>query len=110
MDLVPRRSVVRGAGFDGEGVDVGFHEIPDGVVNEPMSFQRRKPGKFVRDQRHPEVPLAIPGTGVAGMQMALIFNFKRVDPEGPAQAAVDLCNPVGSHGNTYLKGLTMTSA
>jgi hypothetical protein len=61
-----------------------------------------------------EMPAAIPGASVPGVQVALVRDLKDVRLKGRLQPAPDRCHPVFRsacrHGMTCTKGFTLTEA
>ena len=59
----------RGAGMDGQGVDVAVHQRPQGGINLAVPGQRGQAGKGAADDADLEMATAVAGTGVAAETM-----------------------------------------
>lgn len=96
------------AGLDAERVDVGFHQIADGIVDEAVTLQRPEAGEASGDDPHVEMPAAVFRACVSDMLVALVDDLE----VGRLQRRVNACPDLGDagvvHGRTFLKGLTST--
>jgi hypothetical protein len=90
-------------------VDVGLHQIADGVVDEAMTLDRFQAGEFARDDSDPKVPAPIPGAGMSLVQVALVDNVHILRLQSGSQSRPDFHDAVCVHGSTSLKGFTVTS-
>ncbi len=97
-----------GAGFDAQGVDVGFHEVANGFVDQAVFLDRTEVGEVARFDPHAEVTAPVASTGVAFMQMAFIDDLKLGRFKCLAEALPDFIHAFLVHGSTRLKGLTTT--
>lgn len=73
-----------------------------------MSLQTVQAGEVFGHDTHLEVAAPIPGAGVAGMKMRLIFNEKFRRLESTLEPFAYCLLPGFRHGSTNLKGLTVT--
>lgn len=105
-----RTSVVRGRSFgvDAERVDVGLHQVADGVVDESVTLQWAEPAKTVRGNADVKVAAAIASAGVPNVLVALIGDLEPRRSQGRFDALPDPGNTVFAHGSTCLNGLTVT--
>ena len=88
-------------------MNVTGHEVAQSLVNKPVTLDSTQSVEFVRHDCNLEVPFSFPGSGMAGMQMALILDEYLVGGERPVQQALYLGAAVRCHGRTRLKGFTM---
>ena len=91
-------------------MDIGSHEITEGLVNQSVSRYRAKSFESLRHDSDVEVPLAFLCSGVSGVQMTLVLDQQLGGIERGLQAPLDLRGSGRLHGNTRLKGLTVTRA
>ncbi|CAN5604593.1 hypothetical protein BH23PSE2_BH23PSE2_08150 [soil metagenome] len=85
-----------------------------------MPLQRRQTGESVADDLDVEMPAAIPGTGVAGMAVAIVAHLEPAWRERLLQGRADRIDALfarqwsarrfGVHGNTGRNGRTSTRA
>lgn len=90
-------------------MDVGLHECAESVEDHAMSFERPASLEFGRHYCYLKMTSTILGTGMTGMQMALVFHLQFRWPEDFAEPRFNQGNPVLAHGNTLRNGLTTTS-
>ena len=55
-------------------MDVRFHQRAQRVIDHSMPLQRATAFESVRDDSDVEMPSTIPGTFVAGVQVALVLD------------------------------------
>jgi hypothetical protein len=53
-------------------MNVGLHEVADGLVDEAVALQGLKASESVRYHSHPEMPTAVAGPGMTLMQVTLV--------------------------------------
>ena len=91
-------------------VNLGFHQVAESVVHEPMPLDQRFSGKGVRHDADVKVPFAVLRTGMAGMQVALVLDQQIIGTECCSETFRDVLLTITPQGNTYLNGLTTTRA
>ena len=75
-----------------------------------MSLDERFVAECIRNDFHLEVAFAFTRAGVPDMQVALVFNLQRAGAERVFERFPNARDALGIHGNTCLKGLTVTFA
>ncbi len=73
-----------------------------------MTFDPRKSLELRRLDDYLEVATSVRCTGVAGMQVALIFHLQEVWLKRIPQSGFNRGNAFGCHGSALLKGLIVT--
>lgn len=84
------------------------HQFAQGVVDHPVTLQRRFSGKLPRDDQQAVVP-AFARTGVASMLCGIVDKFQSLGGqkgESFPQQRFNLCHA----GKAFLNGLIVTSA
>jgi len=101
---------VRCKGRNTQGMDIGLHQVAQRPVDQLMSLQRAHGSESLGDDVDAKVPATVPGTGVAGMQVAVICQFQGVRLQSCRQACPDPLEARGGHGSTFRKGRTSVEA
>jgi hypothetical protein len=96
--------------LDRQGVDIGLEQVCKGLMNHPMTLNSATPRKRRRHNPDREMPLPIPRTGVAGMQVALILDQQVDGRKRSRESCLDPVDTLATHGSTSLNGLTVTWA
>src|SRR5258707_6885333 len=65
---------VRRQCFYGERMNVGFHEVVDGGIDQPVAGDGGHPAKRLCNDSHPEMALAAGCTGIALVQITFILD------------------------------------
>lgn len=73
-------------------MDIGLHHGAKGLVDEPVSANPGLTLECAGDNRDPEVPATIPGTGVSGMQVTFVFDFEQFRIERRLQSLANRVN------------------
>ncbi len=102
------RCPARRSGGDAQRVNIGDHEVANGVVDEPVTLQWAQTGKFVGYDRDSKMAPPIPSARVPDMQMALIQDFEVIGLQRRDETAAYFLDAVSAHGSTRLNGLTAT--
>jgi len=78
VDLTEKSAVAasfcRRSGLDGYGMNIRFKQCGQGLVNQLMAFQCRKPGKHIGNDVNAEMSPTIAGAGMPGMFMAVVLD------------------------------------
>ena len=98
------------SGFDCQRVDIRVHEVSHGREYQPVALDWRQSLELITDDSDPKMAFAVPGPGMACMQMALVFHLKRCRLKSLGESLADFGDALCGHGSTSLKGLTMTLA
>ena len=79
------------------------------MINHLVALQAIRTRKMLGNYSDIEVASAIPGAGMAGVQMALILDLNRFRPESGCKSLANLlCAGQFAQGNTRLNGFTTT--
>jgi hypothetical protein len=90
-------------------MNIGFHQVPDRRVDEPVAGQRRQAPKRLRDYAHPEMAQAQGGAGMPHMVAAFVLDDELLWRETPRQNFPEEGRPLGAvQGSTCRKGSTST--
>jgi hypothetical protein len=92
-----RSELARCICLDREGMNVGLHELAQGLVHLSVAAEGRLARKDPRDDRHPEVSAAVPSAGMAGVKVALILYFEEFGLQGVKQQLPDHVNSLLVH-------------
>ena len=88
-------------------MDIGFHQVPDCRVHEPVALKRRQAPKRLGDNAHPEMAQAPRGAGVAQVLAAFILDAELLGRETARQDFPEPRCPLGAvQGSTGRKGST----
>ena len=86
----PARSArLRGAGVDRQGVDAARHQGVQGIIYEPMTGDPAEAFEAGAGDGDAEVA-ALAGTGMAGVQVAVVDNDERLRSERGTQGRLDV--------------------
>jgi len=86
----PARSArLRGAGVDCQGVDAARHQGVQGIIYEPMTGDPAEAFEAGAGDGDAEVA-ALAGTGMAGVQVAVVDDGERFGRERSAQGRLDV--------------------
>ena len=94
--------------LDSECVNVGLQQVSERIINHSMPLYATCRGETVGNDRYVEVPLAVLRSDVACVHMTLVFQQKFNRIKSLYEAGPDSTLPIHTHGNTGLKGLTIT--
>lgn len=86
-------------------MDVGNHQIPDGVVHEPVAAQWRQTGESSGHDQHREMPAPVSRACVSGMQAAVVDDLEALRVEC-LESLTKALRARRSHGSTRTNGLT----
>lgn len=89
-------------------MNIGLHHVMERLEYHAVTLDSTLAGKGVRNYPDLEMPLAVPGTRVALVQVALILNQDIHRRKCPLENALNAFCSVGRHGNTGLNGFTVT--
>jgi len=89
-------------------MNVRRHHRSQRFVDQAMALNSTAVSERIGNNLDFKMSSAILRTGMAGMQMALVLDDKRVGREGFAQLGFDPCGSVFGHGRTRLNGFTTT--
>ena len=95
---------------DAEGVNIGRHEIADGLVNETMALQRAQARETVRSDADMKVTAAVFRTFVTDVLVAFVDDLERGRLQCSFDTSPDFCDSGLVHGRTSLNGFTVTLA
>jgi hypothetical protein len=93
---------------DAQRVNVGVHKVSDRHIDQSMASYGGQAREFVRHDPDPEMTFSVARSLVTDMQVTLVDNFQFYGLEDFYEARADFYNTLFAHGNTNLKGLTVT--
>ena len=91
----------RRPGFDRERVNVAFHKIIDGGVDEAVPGHREHAAKRLGHDANPKMTLTSRGAGVSRMEMTFVFHDELYRGKAQLQAFAKALRPIGrgpTHG------------
>ena len=80
-------------GNDAECMDVGLHHFADCVVNQLVSLYQAEVSELARYDCNAEVAFAFAGSGMAGVEMAFVFDLKSLGVQSNGQAFANSFDP-----------------
>jgi len=75
--------------MDGQGMNVRLHKGSERGEYHPVPFQAWPALEGWGDDGHPEMAPAVPGAGVAGVEVAFVLDFQQFRCKGICQALAD---------------------
>ena len=100
-------SLGRGAGMDGQRVDIGLHHAAKCGVHGAMPRNRRQALEGLADHRYGEMPAPVTSLCVPRVQVAVVLDIQMMRGEGLLQCNADTVDAIGvAHGNTLRNGRT----
>ncbi len=82
------KGVARSPGIDREGVDTAGHQRIERIINEAMPGYATKALEAAADEENAEMP-ALAGTGMAGMQVAVVRHFEALGLQRSRECGLD---------------------
>ena len=89
-------------------MNIGLHQGTQCGIHQPVALDPALALERIGHYGHLEMPHAVTGTGVPGMQVTLIFDLQLRRRKRGFEACLNLLNAFCGHGNTSLKGTTLT--
>lgn len=80
------------------------------VVNHAVSLKHALPAKAAGNDVNAKMTSAVPRAGMPDVQVAFIDDVERRWCECFVETCADAADPLGIHGSTCRKGLTVTRA
>lgn len=89
-------------------MNIRVHQVPDGLVDEPVALQRAQPRETRRDDANLKMPTPVTGAGVPDVLMTFVDDLEFGRVQGGFDASANLFDARFVQGSTCLNGLTMT--
>jgi hypothetical protein len=90
-------------------MDIGFHQVPDRPVHEPVALKRRQAPKRLGDNAHPEMAQAPGGAGMPQVMAAFILDDELLGGKTARQDYLKARCPLSAvQGSTGRNGSTST--
>lgn len=89
-------------------MNIGLHHVMERLEYHAVALDSVLAHKGVGNNPDLEMSLAIPGTRMARVQVALVLNPEIHWRKRRLQKALNTLRPIGRHGNMSLNGLTVT--
>ncbi len=93
---------------DAQGMDIGFHQVAYGRVNQLVTMNSALAIELSGDNVDVKVSFSGFGPGMSGVSVAFISNFQFDRRKCRGQTGPNFLNPFLIHGRTTLKGFTRT--
>lgn len=101
---------VRCRGRNTQGMDIGLHQVAERPVNQLMPLQGAHGSELLGYDVDAKVPAPVPGTGVTGVQVAVVGQFQDFRLQSGLQQGPDPLDARCRHGSTFRNGRTSVVA